>query len=80
MEGQTFDMEAYNISLDRANAGVMPETWLGHGRITVNESDLSSKGKSFASKLMNRMAEKHPDKPTETLAEKAVEATRKKLS
>jgi hypothetical protein len=74
-----FDMDEYENQQDSMLAGVMPSTWLGHGRIKIHERDLSDKKKTFASKLLNRLAEKYPDQPTDKLAEKASDKAEEKL-
>jgi hypothetical protein len=38
MEETTF-LREHRISLDRTIADVMPETWLGHARIIIRQSD-----------------------------------------
>jgi hypothetical protein len=74
-----FDMSEYEREQDSMLAGVMPSTWLGHGRLVINERELSDKKRNFAQRLLDRLAEKYPNQPTDKLAEKAVETTEEKL-
>jgi len=79
-ESQTaFDMEAYKYEQDTGMAGVMPDRWVGHGRILIHDRDLSDEKRAFAQKLLVRLNQKYPDVDSERLAEKALEATENKL-
>jgi len=74
-----FDMEQYTHEQDTGMANVMPDRWIGHGRMLIHESDLSKEKRDFARTLLGRLNQKYPDVSGERLAEKAIEATENKL-
>jgi hypothetical protein len=74
-----FDVDSYKSELDKISASVMPDTWLGHGRVKIHESELSDKQKTFASNLLDRLGKKYPHKRSELLARKAIEMAEQKI-
>jgi hypothetical protein len=58
---------------------VMPDSWHGHARRTIADSDLSGQAEAFAAELTENLLEKHDDLPADAVAEKAISATRKRF-
>jgi len=68
-----YDAAEYKNDLDRGMAGVMPETWSGHGRILIHESDLTDSQRNFAGRALDKLTAKYPQKSSEVLAQKAID-------
>lgn len=61
------------LKMDEIARSVMPDNWVGHGRLTILESeDLSINQKQKGVKAVERLSEKKPDKNGETLAEAVI--------
>jgi hypothetical protein len=69
----TFDPTEYKQNLDESIAGVMPDSWVGHGRIVLFESDAvpDTKVDSLIESL-ERLNQEHDHSP-ETIAEAIID-------
>ncbi len=74
-----FDVEAFKNELDEICVSVMPDSWIGHGRLTIAERGFSDEKRTFAQKLLGKLDEKYPDVSGERLAEKAINAAEENL-
>ena len=74
-----FDVEAFKNDLDEMLTNVMPDSWIGHGRLKIAERDFDNKKKTFAHRLLQKLSKKYPDESGERLAEKSIKATEEKL-
>jgi hypothetical protein len=76
----TFDMRSYKLELDElaAHGGVMPDTWNGHARIIVRDSDLPDTVADRAIRKSIQLADKKGVTP-ETAAKRMVKVLSEKL-
>ena len=65
--------------MDEIMAPVMPVSWVGHARTTINDADISEKQHDFALRLSKRVIEKNPDVPAKKVGSAAVKQARDKL-
>jgi len=79
MASEPFDLGEYETELDQMQTNVMPESWLGHGRLKIQERGFGGEKRTFANRLLARLGEKFPDADAETLAEKAIDHTEEKF-
>jgi len=78
--GQTDLLREAKREMDEMMAGVMPESWLGHARLAIYDSDLSGKQEEFALKLAERVGSKNEGVPANKVAESAIKKTREKMA
>jgi hypothetical protein len=73
-----YDATEFKNDLDDICAGVMPDSWAGHGRLKIAERGFSEEKRTFARRLLAKLDDKYPDLDAETLAEKAIAETEKR--
>jgi len=79
--GQTDLLRDAKREMDEMLAGVMPETWLGHARLAIYESDVTGKQEEFALKLAHRVAENTEETiRAEVFSKKALKETRERFA
>lgn len=78
MAEETTLLRQHNKALDRGLKGVMPDTWEGHGRLTIRESDvIDSDMEPAAIEKMDNLVDKKGYTP-EKAANALIRAVQKK--
>jgi hypothetical protein len=72
------EMQKAKLEMDKIIQDVMPDTWLGHGRIVIRMADLSQNQREFAFKVLHRSCEKKPNASTKKIAKLAIKHAKEK--
>lgn len=72
MEGRNLVLETQR-RMDAAIADVMPDRWLGHGRVKILSSDLSPSQKERALSALQSLSADRPNTPPAKIAQVVVE-------
>jgi len=71
--GERFNHREYEMDLDNILAGVMPESWFGHARIVIRESDAIPQETEQQALKTVQMSVEERDMPAEKVAESFIE-------
>jgi len=73
------EMKKHKLEMDRGLAAVMPDDWIGHARIKINNADLSNREYEFAKRLTSRLMENGSVDDASQIGEKAVNKAKSAL-
>lgn len=61
MEEETDILRQHRVALDRTAKQVLPDSWEGHGRLAIRDSDLPKELEPKAITVLNNLADKKPE-------------------